>query len=128
MTTDSNVYIFFFEELGKSSHRTQIQFSNFFVSFIGSSCSFSHLRLLLFSFCYYYFFHIAITFLPFLLFSLYYYYFSFYYYYCFPIFIVISLLVFFFKKISPLFFPIADIFFTWCCSFHVMKSFNYLII
>jgi hypothetical protein len=31
---------------------------------------------------------------------------------------------------SPFFFPIVDIFLTWCCSFHVMKSFLkiYLII
>ncbi len=97
--TGSNVYIF--GEPDRFSHRTRIRFSDFSVSFLlGSSCSSSHLGLLLFSCCYYFFSHTAITFpiiillsfllllfsftaiavLPLLLFSLYWYYSSLYYY------------------------------------------------
>ncbi len=113
------------------SHRTQIRFSEFAVSFIGSSCSTSHMGLLLFSCCYYFFPHTAITFLPLLFFSLYYYYSSFYCYYFSPIFTVLSLLVLLFSLLLLLFshcsysFPVAVTFLTWCRSLRVMKSFNY---
>ncbi len=37
------MYIYIYGELDRFSHRTQIRFSKFSVSFIGSSCSSSHL-------------------------------------------------------------------------------------
>ncbi len=67
--TGSNVYILFLGEAYRFSHRTQIRFSEFSVSFIGSSCSSSHLGLLLFSCCYYFFPIALILFLLLLLFS-----------------------------------------------------------
>jgi len=103
-----------FEEPDRFSQITQIRFS---VSFIDSSCSCSHLGLLLFSCCYYFFSHTAITFLPLLFFCL-------YYYYCSPIITALSLLLLLFSHCSYSF-PIAFTFLTWCCSFHVMKSFNH---
>ncbi len=55
------------------------------------------------------------------------YYFSFYCYYYSPIIIFFSLLVLFFFLLlfffpHFFFFPVVVTFFTWCCSFHVMKS------
>jgi len=97
------VYIYVFEKPNRFSHRCQIRFSEFSVSFIGSSCSSSHLGLLLFSCCYY----------------------------CSPIITVLSLLVLLFSLLLLLFshcsysFPAAVTFLRWCCSFRVMKSFNY---
>jgi hypothetical protein len=63
------IYIFVFEEPNRFSHRTQIRFSECSVSFIGSSCSSSHLELLLFSCCHYFFPIALILFLLLLLFS-----------------------------------------------------------
>jgi hypothetical protein len=90
MRTDPNVYIYVFEEPNRFSHRTQIRFSECSVSFIGSSCSSSHLGLLLFSCCHYFFSHTAITFLPLLFFSLYCYHF-------FPIALILFLLLLLFS-------------------------------
>jgi hypothetical protein len=47
-------YMYIFGEQDRFSHGTHIRFSEFSVSFIGSSCSSSHLGLLLFSCCYYF--------------------------------------------------------------------------
>ncbi len=130
MKTDSNVYILFFlknwvNSLIELKSNSQFFFNHLLVPLVLFLTwdYYSYLiviiiffiLLLLFSRSYSSLF-INITFLfttiivlPFLLLSLYWYYFF---------------LIFF----SPLFFPIADIFLTWCYSFHVMKSFNYLII
>jgi len=106
------MFTYMFGEPDRCSHRTRIRFSEFSVSFLlGSSCSSSHLGLLLFSCCHYFFSHTAITFLPLLFFSLYYYYSSFLmlllfsHYYC-SLFIGITLLF-----ITIYFFPIAIILF-----------------
>jgi hypothetical protein len=63
------MYTIFFWRADRFSHRTQIRFSEFSVPFIGSSCSSSHLGLLLFSCCYYFFPIALILFLLLLLFS-----------------------------------------------------------
>jgi len=47
-------YMYIFGEQDRFSHGTHIRFSEFSVSLIGSSCSSSHLGLLLFSCCYYF--------------------------------------------------------------------------
>ncbi len=56
--------------------------------------------------------------------SLFIYYSSFYYYYCSPIITALSLLLLLFSHCSYSF-PVAVTFLTRCCSFHVMKAFNY---
>ncbi len=83
-------------EPDRFSHRTGIRFSEFCVSFTGSSCSSSHLGLLLFFFT-------AVTVLPLLLFSLYWYYSSLYYYYFFPIALILFLLLLLFSHMVLLF-------------------------
>jgi hypothetical protein len=55
------IHVYFFGEPDRFSHWTQIRFLEFCVSFIASSCASSHLQLLLFSCCYYFVSHTAIT-------------------------------------------------------------------
>ncbi len=74
---------------------------------------------------------IILSFILLLCFSHYYYFLSnfFYYYYCYSInfFFFIGITLFFISFFSHFLnsFLIAIIFFTWCFSFHLMKSFNY---
>jgi hypothetical protein len=118
-TTENRFKNYFFGEPDRFSHRTQIRFSEFSVSF-----NWVPPVLLLTWDCYSSL--VAITFLPFLFFSLYYYYSSFYCYYC-SLFIGITLLfitVYFFP-IALILSPFAFTFLTWCLSFRAMKSFKY---
>ncbi len=105
----------YFGQSDRFSHTTQIRFSEFSVSFIGSSCASSHLGLLLFSCCYYLFFS--------------------YNYYSSPMIVLLFLLLLLFSHyysslfIAITFFPLL-LFFSCCCCyfscmvllfFHVMK-------
>jgi len=92
---------------------------------IGSSCSSSHLGLLLFSSCYYFFPFPFITLLPLSFFSLYCYYSSFhcyysylYSYYSFPIALILFLLVLLFSHAVALFLWWND----WIINYLIIKT------
>jgi hypothetical protein len=112
------IHIFLFREPDRVSHKTQIRFSEFSESFIGSSCSSAITLLPLLFFCLFYYYssfllffsHIAIPLLPLLFFSLYYYYSLFYSYCC----SILLLLLFSHCSYS---FPVAVTFLTWCLLF-----------